>query len=204
MSEAMRFTALYDRNSPTDTIIAMNEVRDRGMIDLRGLSSNRKFMTAARKVLGTGLPNKPRSSVSSGTIACLWLSVDQWLVTCPLKEKDALLAKLEQELQDTHCMISDMSDARAVLRLKGDQVRQVLMKGTSVDFTQAAFAAGAVRRVTFAEIPALVHIVPEEAETFDLFCFRSHAHHVWDWLELTARSGSNIGLPGSLEAPKTV
>ncbi len=204
MSDAMQLTALYDRSAPADLTISMVEIRDRGMIDVRGLTKDRKFMAAAKATLGTALPKKPRTSIVSGKFTCLWLSVDQWLIMCPLKDKDALLAKLNTAFDGVHAMVTDMSDARTVLRLKGAEVSHVLMKGGSIDFTQKMFTAGSVRRMTFADIPAMVHIVQGEPDTYDLLMFRSQAHHVWDWLALTARAGSNIGLPGNLETPQTV
>jgi heterotetrameric sarcosine oxidase gamma subunit len=60
----------------------MREVADRGMIDLRGEGSSAKFKQAVKSVLGFDLPAKPRTAASKGPITVLWLSVDQWLVTC--------------------------------------------------------------------------------------------------------------------------
>ncbi|MGI9483701.1 MAG: sarcosine oxidase subunit gamma [Hyphomicrobiales bacterium] len=204
MSDAMQITALYDRGTPENLLIGVEEVRDYGMIDVRGLATDRKFMAAAKKALGFDFPKKPRTSKVEKGITCLWLSVDQWLVLCPLKSKDALLKKLLSATADTNALIVDVSDARAVIRLTGAEVRHVLMKGASVDFTQKEFGEGTVRRVSFAEIAAMVHVVPGAADTFDLLMFRSQAHHAWNWLAATAKSGSNKGLPGKLEAPATV
>ena len=203
-SGVLPLTALYDRAAPDTLLIGVEEVRNHGMIDLRGLANNRKFNAAAKEALGVALPKKPRTSASAGDISVLWLSVDQWLIICPLKDVATLHAKLVKALEGIHSLAVDMSDARSILRLTGEHVRHVLMKGSSVDFTQSEFGKGAVRRITFAEIAALVHVVDAKANVFDLYMFRSQAHHAWDFLLATSGKGSEIGLPPSLEAPSTV
>ena len=52
------------------------------MIDVRGFATDRKFLAAAKSVLGFDLPKAPRSSVAWGDVRALWLSPDQWLITC--------------------------------------------------------------------------------------------------------------------------
>jgi sarcosine oxidase gamma subunit len=47
---------------------------------------------------------------------------------------------------------------RAVLRLEGEGVREVLLKGSSLDLLNENYAAGTVRRMRFAEIAALLHM----------------------------------------------
>ena len=204
MSEALSFSALYDQAPPDDLLISISEVTDRGMIDLRGLTADRKFMAAAKSALGFDLPKTPRSSVSKGKIECLWLSVDQWLITCPRKDAGKLQEKLIKAMGDIHGLVTDLSDARTIIRLEGEQVRQVLMKGSSVDFTDPAYAAGTVRRMLFAEIAAMAHIVSEDPETVDLYVFRSYARYTWAWLIATSGQGSQFGLPGNLTIPETV
>ena len=68
------------------------------------------------------------------------------------------------------------------------------MKGSSVDFTLPEYKAGTVRRVMFAEIAALVHIVSDEPCTADLYVFRSYADYTWKWLKATAKPAARIGL----------
>ena len=55
------------------------------MIDVRGSANDRKFMAAAKKVLGLDLPKAPRTSATWGDVKALWLSIDQWLILCPPK-----------------------------------------------------------------------------------------------------------------------
>ncbi|NJM30815.1 MAG: hypothetical protein HC855_12595 [Rhizobiales bacterium] len=68
----------------------------------------------------------------------------------------------------------------------------VLMKGTSLDLLGEEFPEGAVKRLRFAEIAALLHAV--ERDVFDLYVFRSYAHHAWDFLAKAARKEAKVTL----------
>lgn len=204
MSEALLITALSEKSAPENLILRMSEVVDRGMIDLRGLPDDKAFLQAANKALGFDLPQTPRTSVSKGDLGCLWMSVDQWLITCPRKQAIELHAKLVEALGETHSLAVNVSDARSIIRLEGDTVRETLMKGSSIDFIQPEYKAGVVRRMSFGEVAAMVHIVSEDPDVFDLMVFRSYAHHAWDWICATAGKGSEVNFLEEQEAPATV
>ena len=162
MAEIVRTSPLSHRADagPTEGLsISMSEVTDRGMIDLRGEQTDAKFMAAAKEALGVDLPTEPRTSATSGDVTVLWLSIDQWLITMPTDGCGDILAALQKKTETLFALACDVSDARAVIRLEGDNVREVLMKGTSVDLTRPGFDKGVVRRMQFAEIAAMCHIV---------------------------------------------
>ena len=139
MSEPVFNSALADAPSAEGLSIAMREVSDRGMIDLRGEGSSAKFKQAVKSVLGLDLPTKPRTSASKGSITLFWLSVDQWLITCDRGSAAKLAAKLTDALGSLHSLVVDVSDMRTIIRLEGQHVREVLMKGSSIDFTSAEY-----------------------------------------------------------------
>jgi sarcosine oxidase, subunit gamma len=184
-------SALSHRSEPTTTSIGMREISERGMIDLRGIASDRRFTVAAKSVLGVDLPKAVRTSASWGDIKVLWLSIDQWLVTCPRDKADALHSQLVKALEGIHSLAVNVSDMRAIIRLEGDGVRETLMKGTSLDLTEG-YQAGTVRRMRFAEIAALLHVVEENV--IDVYVFRSYAEYTWEFLLKAARKGSEVRL----------
>jgi len=180
--------------APQGLSVDLREITGRGMIDLRGLTSNAKFMAAAKAALGVDLPKKPRTSASWGDIKVLWLSIDQWLVLCPRAKAAELLDGLRQALGSIHSLAADVSDMRAIIRLEGEGSREVLMKGCSLDLLGGAYIPGTVRRMRFAEIAALLHVVEEEV--FDIYVFRSYADYAWEFLLATAREPASIRLFG--------
>ena len=192
MSELYIESPLAHREAPQGLSIDLREITDRGMIDLRGSASDKKFMAAAKKVLGLDLPKVPRSSVSWGDVKALWLSIDQWLILCSRAKAVELTAVLRAELGGIHSLIVDVSDMRAVLRLEGEGVREVLLKGSSLDLLGDDYAPGTVRRMRYAQIAALLHVV--EDTVFDVYVFRSYADYAWDFLLATARTPAKVSL----------
>jgi len=194
MSEPHYESALAGVAAPEGLAVSIREMPGRGMIDLRGLTSDRKFMAAAKEVLGTALPKQPRTSVSWGDIKILWLSIDQWLILCPLPKTGDILESLRKALGSTHSLAVDVSDMRAIIRMEGEGSRETLMKGCSLDLLSGDYQAGTVRRMRFAEIAALLHVV--EDEVFEIYVFRSYAHYAWEFLLATAREPARIRLFG--------
>ena len=194
MSELYVESPLAHREVPQDLSIDLREITDRGMVDLRGSASDKKFLGAVKKVLGLDLPKAPRTSVSWGEVRALWLSIDQWLILCSRAKAGEIVAALKAELGSIHSLVDDVSDMRAVLRLEGEGVREVLLKGSSLDLLSPDYAPGTVRRMRFAEIAALLHVV--ENDVFDVYVFRSYADYAWDFLLATARASAQVKLFG--------
>lgn len=194
MSELAYESPLAGAPAATGLSVSLREIPDRGMIDLRGLASDAGFKAAAKDVLGIDLPTMPRTSVSWGDVKVLWLSVDQWLILSTRTKAQELLAALRAALQGIHSLAVDVSDMRAVIRMEGEGSREVLMKGTSLDLLSGDYIAGTCRRMRFAEIAALLHVV--EDDVFDIYVFRSYAHYAWDFLRATAREPAQIKLFG--------
>ncbi len=192
MSELIRQTPLAHRETPANLSIGLREITGHGMIDLRGDGKDKKFLAAAKAVLGFDLPKMPRSTAAWGDLKALWLSVDQWLILCPLDKADDLLASLRKQLGGIHSLAVNVSDMRAILRVEGEGAREVLLKGTSLDLLSDDYSAGTCRRMRFAEIAALLDVV--EDNVFDIYVFRSYADYAWDFLLATARKGSEIRL----------
>jgi sarcosine oxidase, subunit gamma len=185
-------SALAHRAAPDNISISMREISERGMIDLRGSMADKKFMAAAKSALGVELPKSPRTSTAFGDVQVLWLSTDQWLVLTGRARVTALLADLRRALGIIHSLAVDVSDMRAIIRLEGDGVRETLMKGSTLDLISDEYAAGTVRRMRFAEIAALLHVV--EHNMIDIYVFRSYADYAWAFLLKAARKGSEVKL----------
>ena len=185
-------SALAHRIAPDNTSISIREISERGMIDLRGSTSDKKFMSAAKTALGVDLPKAPRTSSTFGDVQVLWLSTDQWLVLTGRSRVNTLLADLRKSLGSIHSLAVDVSDMRAIIRLEGEGVRETLMKGSTLDLISDDYKPGTVRRMRFAEIAALLHVI--EQNVLDIYVFRSYADYAWEFLVKAARKGSEVRL----------
>ncbi|MGH6907201.1 MAG: sarcosine oxidase subunit gamma [Aestuariivirga sp.] len=199
MPELYFESPLVNVESPQGLATGLREISDRGMIDLRGLTTDRKFLAAAKDVLGCDLPKKPRTSISWGDSKILWLSTDQWLILCPRARVSELAGALRQALGNIHSLAVDVSDMRCVIRLEGEGAAEILMKGCSLDLLGGDYVTGTVRRMRFAEIAALLHVV--DNDVFDIYVLRSYAAYAWEFLLAAAREPAKIRLFGKQAAP---
>lgn len=204
MAEVGLDSALGGRNivaSPSGSAVDISEIQDTGLIDLRVLPKARAALTIAANELGFSLPHAPRTSVSGRGRTALWWSIDQWIVTCPGSRTPFLAKKLETAFGRAHAMVTNVSDTRAIIRVSGDQVREVLMKGCCVDLLAKDVIPGHVRRTQIAEIPAAIHFVSNDPLTFDIYVYRSYADYIWQWLAVAGRSSATVRLYGLQPAP---
>lgn len=201
MSDAQFESALQPRETPSGLSVEIREMAGRGMIDLRGLAGDARFMAAAKTVLGLDLPTAPRTSAAWGEVQALWLAPDQWLILCPRAKTGDILTALRQALAAVHSFAVDVSDMRTIIRIEGDQARSLLLKGSSLDLLSPDYAAGTVRRLRFAEIAALLHIVSGKPDVIDLYVFRSYADYAWDWLLANGRAVAEVQQFGKQAIP---
>lgn len=199
MSELSYESPLAGVAAPAGLSVSVREITERGMIDLRGLTTDAAFMAAAKGVLGVDLPVRPRTSASWGDVKVLWLSTDQWLILSSRHKAHELVAGLKAALAGIHSLVVDVSDMRAIIRVEGDGVREVLMKGTSLDLMDKEYVQGCCRRMRYAEIAALLDVV--EDNVFDIYVFRSYAHYTWTFLCATAKAPAKLKLFGKQEVP---
>ncbi|MFO0992385.1 MAG: sarcosine oxidase subunit gamma family protein [Hyphomicrobiales bacterium] len=199
MAEPEHRSALHGAGEPDGLALRIWEMPPRGMIDLRGDAGSEAFRAGFKQVTGVDLPLTPRASAAWGEIKILWLSIDQWLVICPRSRLGELTSGLKDALKGQHVAITDVSDMRAVIRLEGDGVREVLLKGCSLDLLGKGYEPGTVRRVRFAEIAALIQVI--DAQTIELYVFRSYAHYAWEFLTVTARAAAQVKLFGEQPVP---
>jgi sarcosine oxidase, subunit gamma len=199
MAEPDYRSALHGAGEPNGLALRIWEMPPRAMIDLRGEAGNEAFRAAVKQATGVDLPLTPRTSTAWGEIKILWLSIDQWLIICPRGRLVELIDGLETALKGQHIAITDVSDMRAVIRLEGEGVREVLLKGCSLDLLGKGYEPGTVRRVRFAEIAALIQVI--DAHTIELYVFRSYAFYAWDFLTVTARAAAQVKLFGEQNAP---
>ena len=132
-----------------------------------------------------------------------WMAPDELLLRVPLDHAVAAVNALESALSGMHCMVAELSDSRAFFRISGPTAREVLAKGAPVDLHPEAFRRGMFRRTHVAGIAAAFSLVAEDPDTFELFCSRSYARYMRDWLVNAARPGAVVGLyaPSEREEP---
>lgn len=164
----------------------VEEMGPQGMITLRGDLAAKPVREAVKKVCGVAIPGQ-RGYATKGAKAVAWMSPDELLIRVPHGEADAAVAALGQALGDTHALVVNVSDARAMFRVSGAAARDVIAKVMPVDMD--IFAAGEIRRSRLAQVAAAIWMNGEDVE---IVCFRSVAQYVFDVLKVSAAPGSQV------------
>ena len=160
-----------------------------GMFSVRGDLSAGYLKKAVKKITDVDMPDV-RGINLNGDKGLAWMSPDELLVICPYGEVGAHIDQLQKAIGTNFGLAVNVSDARAVFRLKGRYVREVLAKIAPVDMSPDAFKPGMIRRTRLAQVAAAFWLVDDE--TAQLVCFRSVAQYVFDLLKVAAQPASEV------------
>ena len=161
-----------------------------GMVTLRGTLADKAFAKAVTQATGLALPGQGEIAGAADRLA--WMSPDELLLFCAADEAPAKAAALAKALTGQHALAVEVTDARAVFRLEGAAVREVMSKLTPADVSPAAFGPGQMRRTRLAQVAAAFHM-PDD-QRFEIVTFRSVARYAFDLLSNAAKPGSEVGL----------
>lgn len=171
--------------------VEVTEVGPIGMITLRAALTQPKLAKAVQAAIGIAVPDLRRIE-TRGDSAVAWMAPDELLLILPYAGVQGALAALEAALAGQHFLAVDVSDARAVFRVRGAGARDVLAKLCPVDLSPAAFQPGEIRRTRAAQVPAAIW--RSAADEFSLVSFRSVAGYVFALLQASATPGGEVGL----------
>ncbi len=165
--------------------IVMSEVPHRTIINIRGTASDPAFSSAVQTATGLALPSAANTVSTEGVWQILWLGPNEWWITGPDGEAESLVEALRANFAGQHATACDVSESRAINALKGPGVREVLMRGVSLDLHPREFRVGQCAQTGVSRANALIHLV-DDAPTFELYVLKSFSDYLWRWLEQVA------------------
>jgi sarcosine oxidase subunit gamma len=166
--------------------VILSEIAHRTIVNIRGTASDPAFASAVRNATGVALPPSANTVSTGGGRQILWLGPNEWWLTGPDGEADSLLEALRKGFEGQHATACDVSESRAIIRLKGPKAREVLMRGVSLDLHPRAFHVGECAQTGLSRANALLHLV-DNAPTFEIYVLKSFSDYLWRWLEIVAR-----------------
>ena len=166
--------------------VTMSEVAHRTIVNIRGTASDPAFSSAVQNATGVVLPRAANTVSTGGARQILWLGPNEWWVTGSDGEAEALLEALRASFAGQHATACDVSESRAIIRLKGPKARDVLMRGVSLDLHPRAFHVGECVQTGLSRANALLHLI-DDAPTFEIYVLKSFSDYLWRWLEIVAR-----------------
>lgn len=176
--------------SSYDGAVCVEEAGLRGMVTLRGDLGQKKLRDAVQKIARVEVP-APRCIWMDGDRGAAWMSPDELMILCTHDDATGVVAEFSKALESVHHLVADVSDARAVFRVHGPEVRDVLAKLTPADLHPDAIGEGEIRRTRFAQVAAAFWFTAPD--TVEIVCFRSVAQYVFDLLSNAAHPGADVG-----------
>lgn len=173
-------------------LVTVEEAGLQGMITLRGDLSSAALKKAVKQAIGLGLPSQRKIVLGDGT-ALAWMSPDELLLLLPYADAADMSAKLAVDLKAEHALVQNVSDARSLFTLQGEQgaVREVLAKLAPVDLSPEAFQPGDFRRTRLAQIAGAFWLA--QSDRAQIICFRSVAQYAFELLKNAADKGGKVG-----------
>ena len=165
--------------------IIMSEVPHRTIVNIRGTASDHAFSSAVQNATGVALPGAANTVSTGGSRQILWLGPNEWWLTAPDGEAEALIEALRGAFVGQHATACDVSESRAIIALKGPKAREVLMRGVTVDLHPREFRVGQCAQTGVSRANALIHLV-DDTPTYELYVLKSFSDYLWRWLEQVA------------------
>jgi sarcosine oxidase subunit gamma len=114
-----------------------------------------------------------------GVPPLLQVGPQRWLVIDRRDRLDSLSASLATGLEGF--VVTDLSQARTVLRIGGGKARDVLAKGCALDLHPGVFPVGSCTATSVVGLAAVL-VAVDDAPTYDLHVARTYGQYVWEWI----------------------
>ena len=166
---------LGQRKAGEGDAFTVKELRNYGFVGLRGQTDDSTFVSICRNnsiVIPTaplrleynGMDDGVGGEKSGGEVKAtkamptftLWISPDEFLHLLPLKNKDALVSKLEEDLSATHAAVVDNSGGFSYLELGGSALHKVLAKTCAYDCSKENLPLGKVVSTLIGKAPIII------------------------------------------------
>ena len=167
-----------------DSGVRLQERRFPYLLDLRIAVTDQATRQAVGKAVGGTLPDQANTTSETGGVVVCWLGPDEWLIIAP-RGSDALAYQLYAAIGGQHSALTDISDARSVIRLSGRNAREVLEKGCDLDLHARSFAIGDCAQTGLAQAAVLLRRLADPAPdetTWEIYVERSFGTYLWMWL----------------------
>ena len=131
------------------------------------------------KIEGLEIPTQNSKVNSNKETRILWNAPRTWLI---LSSKDNTIEAVQKTLKETDFAITDISHSRAVIQIQGDQAKEILKKGSPLNFNE--FGANQCAGTVFHGITIIIDSISNKPDTFNLLVLRSFGesfyHHITD------------------------
>jgi heterotetrameric sarcosine oxidase gamma subunit len=162
---------------------------DFGLIRLQTFHRRVGLVDKVAAKLGMDLPGMdlpgPGEIVGSGELRIFWSAPGEWVIALPAGTENDRLSELQSKLDGLFVVLTLMTDSRVAMNLGGEKVRDILARGSSVNFHATDFGINRCLSTRFAGVPVMLVGLP--GNEFLLFACRSVAIYLFDWFQAASR-----------------
>ena len=148
-------------------------------INLRLDPNDKGCVSSSSKILGTMLPTKANTySTNAINEKIMWLGPDEWLI---VSDDDDAFLKLKNEIGDLEASLTDVSENRTIIRIRGRDVYVLLSKFLVLDLEKNLPTNLSCAQTLFVKVPVLlVRNHYDGTPEIDIFTNRSHANYIYN------------------------
>ena len=159
-------------------LIQISEVKHLKIIQLVQYKKS-KIQLESIQIDNLKLSGENLKVTSNSDTRILWNAPNNWLV---ISSKENIIEKIKEKCSSDDFALTDISHSRAVIKIKGLQAKEILKKGSPINFNE--FKKNNCAGTIFLGINILVDMINDEPEKFNIFALRSFGeslyHHITD------------------------
>ena len=152
-----------------------------GHLNLRGDPYDIDFLKAVESVIGFALPLKSNTIADNDQFTVFWLGPNEWLLITPQNLEKKIEEEMNREFQGIFASITDISGGQTIITVGGDNARNVLAKGCTLDLHPNAFNSSQCAQTLVSKTNVIIRYSDSTA-SFDLIVRRSFADYLGTWL----------------------
>jgi len=153
---------------------------------VRGDFSDQKFVADLTACVEPGFDIAANQFAADDDYIVHWLGPDERLVHAVTEPPEALQQRLRKAVSGRHASVVDVSDYYTVVRIVGENARDVLSTGTPLDIDESVFKPGASCQTRFGQASILL-TYRESGPVFEAQVRWSFAEYFWRYLQRVAK-----------------
>ena len=131
------------------------------------------------KIEGLEIPTQSSKVNSNKETRILWNAPRTWLI---LARKENVIETFKKSFKETDFAITDISHSRVVIQIQGEQAKEILKKGSPINFNE--FGINQCAGTVFHGITIIIDSISNDPDTFNILVLRSFGesfyHHITD------------------------
>ena len=159
-------------------LLRFSEVKNLSIIQLVQYKKS-KININDIKIENLEIPTQSSNVKSNKETRILWSAPRTWLI---LSSKENIIEKIKKSCNEAEFAITDISHSRAIIQIQGNQAKEVLKKGSPINFND--FEVNKCVGTVFHGITIVIDSISNNPDTFNLLVLRSFGesfyHHITD------------------------